>query len=166
MSPSYRVCLLPPRFYREGENRPGVIGVAGKNNPLYAMHPRTAVLMYVVFATDALVEALDNNTRIQNCSVELHRALSEANAFLQEPAATRVHEPLVELTNRVMDMGAKSSSPSQQGVAKASPSSCERPQDGAGQACPPKWIPKREKMEPPHQLTSRLVMCIFLQGVA
>ena len=143
-----------------------MIGVAGKNNPLYAMHPRTAVLKYVFSATDALVEALGEDIRINNYSVELHRALSEVKAFLQEPAATRVHEPLVKLTNRVMNMGAKSSSPSQQGVAKASPGTCERPQDGAGQACPPKWIPKREKMEPPHQLTSRLVMCIFLQGVA
>ena len=92
--------------------------------------------------------------------------VSEAMASLQEPAATRVHEPLAKLTNRVMNMGAKSSSPSQQCVAKAPLGTCERPQDGAGQPCPPKWIPKREKMEPPHQLTSRLVMCIFLQGVA
>ena len=76
-----------------------MIGVAGKNNPLYAMHPRTAVLKYVVFATDALVEALGGNIRINNYSVELHRALSEAKALLQEPAATRVHEPLVKLTN-------------------------------------------------------------------
>ena len=80
MRPSCRVCRLPPRFYREGENRPGVIGVAGKNNPLYAMHPRTAVLKYVVFATDALVEALGEDIRINNYSVELHRALSEAKA--------------------------------------------------------------------------------------
>ena len=90
-----QLILLPPGFYREGENRPGVIGVARKNNPLYAMHPRTAVLKYVLFATDALVEALGDNMRINNYSVELHSALSEAKAFLQEPAATRVHEPLV-----------------------------------------------------------------------
>ena len=118
------------------------------------------------FATDALVEALGEDIRINIYCVALHRALSEVKAFLQEPAATLVHGPLVELTNPVSPMGSKSGSPSQKGVAKAFPSSCGHPQDGAGQACPPKWIPKREKMEPPHQFTSRLVMCIFLQGVA
>ena len=124
-----------------------MIGVARKNNPLYAMHPRTAVLKYVVFATDDLVEALGNNMRINNYSVALHRALSQAKAFLQEPSATPVHGPLVELTNKVQPMGSKSRSPSQKGVAKASPSSCGRPQDGAGQAGHPKWIPKQVKME-------------------
>ena len=67
-----------------------MIGVARKNNPLYAMHPRTAVLKYVLFGTYALVEALGDTIRINKYSAELHRALSEAKAFLQEPAATYV----------------------------------------------------------------------------
>ena len=87
MGPSYRLFLLRPRFYREGENLKGVVGMAkgkrGKAKWQYALHPRTTHFAYAIFYTGALMLALGDPDEVKAHGVEIHEALGRPRECLK-----------------------------------------------------------------------------------